>query len=180
MTQAGLGLIDRYTDMRVRRWEALGRRTAGMLPGWRTRGRRRALVVAVAAAIAAFFVTGLLCAFDLRWAPYILLPAMVIFLPAWSMLRIACERHDSAPAQALDELEIAQRNAARSIGLAVTQSLTILPVFYLIMVGSFLPEADAFRTAYAGGAMALAALLAGGCAPGMILGWTRPDPDPEP
>jgi hypothetical protein len=31
--------------------------------------------------------------------------------------------------------------------------------------------------AYAGGLMALTVLLIGGCAPAMILGWTRPDPD---
>jgi hypothetical protein len=27
--------------------------------------------------------------------------------------------------------------------------------------------------------MTLTTLLIGGCTPGMILGWTRPDPEPE-
>jgi hypothetical protein len=35
----------------------------------------------------------------------------------------------------------------------------------------------ALDMAYAGGMMALAALLIGGCLPVMILAWTRPDPD---
>lgn len=50
---------------------------------------------------------------------------------------------------------------------------------YLIFAGAIAPEATAYRTAYAGGLMMLAALLAGGCAPALILAWTRPDPDPE-
>ncbi|MBF6334181.1 hypothetical protein [Nocardia transvalensis] len=180
MTHAATGLLDRYQEYRTRRWQANEERMAGILPGWRTRRRRRALVVTVAAANATMFVTGLLCAFGLRSAPLILLPAMIVFLPAWTILRIASSRHDSAPVQVLDELEIAQRNAARSIGLAITQGLTMLPVAYLMIAGTVAPEADAFRTAYAGSLMTLATLLAGGCAPAMILGWTRPDPDPEP
>lgn len=65
-------------------------------------------------------------------------------------------------------------------GLALTQSLTMPPLAYLIFAGAIAPEAAAYRTAYAGGLMMLAALLAGGCAPAMILAWTRPDPDSEP
>ena len=57
--------------------------------------------------------------------------------------------------------------------------LTLPPLLFLIFSGALLPEADSFRTAYAGGVMMLAALLAGGCAPAMILGWNRPDPEPE-
>ncbi|WP_240505186.1 hypothetical protein [Nocardia mangyaensis] len=79
----------------------------------------------------------------------------------------------------LDEFEIAERNKARSVGLALTQSLTLPPLAYLIVAGTFAPEADAYRTAYAGGLLMMAALRAGGCAPAMILGWTRPDPEPE-
>ncbi|RDI43719.1 hypothetical protein [Nocardia mexicana] len=180
MTSPANTLLDRYQDYRVRRWLVYDERTSGMLPGWRSRARRRALVVAVAAAIAVLFVVGVLCAFDLRWAPLIWLPAAAVFLPAWTVLRIVSQRQDSAPTPTLDEFEIAQRNTARSIGLTLTQSLTLVPLLYLIAAGAVFPEADAFRTAYAGGAMALAALLAGGCAPGMILGWTQPDPEPEP
>ncbi|MEV0061624.1 hypothetical protein [Nocardia sp. NPDC050718] len=54
------------------------------------------------------------------------------------------------------------------------------PLAYLIFSSAIAPEATAYRTAYAGGLMMLAALLAGGCAPAMILAWTRPNPDPEP
>ncbi|GAD82643.1 hypothetical protein FEK33_18720 [Nocardia asteroides NBRC 15531] len=113
---SAIGLIDRYQNYRVRRWLVQEQRTAGMLTGWRTRQRRRLLVVGVVIALS---------------------------------------------------------------GLALTQSLTMPPLAYLIFAGAIAPEAAAYRTAYAGGLMMLAALLAGGCAPAMILAWTRPDPDPE-
>ncbi|MEG8177625.1 hypothetical protein GZH49_03640 [Nocardia terpenica] len=180
MTHPSIGLLDRYQEYRVRRWQEREQKTAGMLPGWRTRTRRRRLVIVVAAAIITMFVIGLLCVFDLRWLPLALIPVALAFIPAWGILRITLDSHDNAPDQALDEMEIEQRNTARSMGLGVTQGLTIIPVFYLILVGAFFPDTDAFRTAYSGGVMALATLLAGGCTPGMILAWTRPDPDPEP
>ena len=53
------------------------------------------------------------------------------------------------------------------------------PLAYLIFGSTFAPEADAYNIAYAGGLMMLATIMAGGCAPAMILGWTRPDPEPE-
>ncbi|MFI6047718.1 hypothetical protein ACIA8C_39300 [Nocardia sp. NPDC051321] len=179
MTHPTIGLLDRYQDYRVRRWQVRDERLAGMLPRWRTRARRRALVITVVASLFAMFATGVLSAFDLRWAPMVSLPAVLVFLPSWTMLRIASQGHDHAPAQTLDEWEIAQRNTARSVGLTITQALVIAPVFYLVYSGAIFPEANAFQTAYAGGIMALAALLAGGCSPAMILGWTRPDPDQE-
>ncbi|MEU0541985.1 hypothetical protein [Nocardia sp. NPDC005978] len=179
MTTMTNGLLDRYQDYRLRRWLIQEQRLSGMLPGWRTRGRRRGLVVTVAAAIAVMFVTGLLCAFDLRLAALVLLPATVVFIPAWGMLRIVSHVQDTAPTATLDELEIAQRESARSIGLTVTQTLALPPVIYLIFVSSLVPHVSAFQSAYAGGVMVLATLLAGGCTPGMILAWNRSDPDPE-
>ena len=134
----------------------------------------------VAAGISVLFASGVLSAFDLGWAPLLCAVCGVIMAIAWTMLRIVTEGHDHAPTAALDEWEVAQRNSARSIGLAITQALTTVPVFYLIFAGTFFPRADAFRTAYAGGAMATATLLAGGCAPAKILAWNRQDPDPEP
>ncbi|WP_370011638.1 hypothetical protein [Nocardia cyriacigeorgica] len=179
MTNATTGLLDRYQEYRVRRWLVQEERTAGLLPGWRTRGRRRLLVVIVAVAVAVLAVAGLLCAFGVNMAALATLPAAVVFMIAWVMLRIASNRQDHAPEEVLDELEIAERNKAHSAGLSLTQMLTLPPLLFLIFSGALLPEADSFRTAYAGGVMMLAALLAGGCAPAMILGWNRPDPEPE-
>ncbi|MEV6274626.1 hypothetical protein [Nocardia sp. NPDC051832] len=179
MTTTTNGLLDRYQDYRLRRWLVQEERLSGMFPRWRTRRRRRALVLTVAVAITVMFIAGVLCAFNLREAALAMLPAALIFIPAWGLLRIVSQVQDSAPAATLDELEIAQRNTARSIGLSITQFLALPPVLYLIFVSSLFPDTSIFQSAYAGGVMVLATLLAGGCAPGMILGWNRLDPDPE-
>ncbi|WP_459549154.1 hypothetical protein [Nocardia sp. X0981] len=172
-------LLDRYQNYRVRRWLAREKQLAGVLPGWRTRRRRRALVCTVIATLVLVFAAGLLCAFGLQWAALASGIGALGFLPSWTVLRIISQAQDNAPAETLDELEIAQRDTARSMGLTITHALAVPPVMYLIWSGALFPEADAFRTAYAGGVMALATLLAGGCAPAMILAWSHPDPEPE-
>lgn len=172
-------LIDRYQAYRVRRWLVREKQLAGMLPRWRTRGRRHALVITATVALTAMFVSGVLCAFGLEWAALLAGLGALLFLPSWTMVRIVSHAQDNAPAETLDEMEMAQRETARSIGLTITQSLCVIPVMYLIYSGALFPEADAFRTAYAGGVMLLATLLAGGCAPAMIFAWSKPEPEPE-
>lgn len=87
-------------------------------------------------------------------------------------------RQGDAPRATLDELEIAQRDSARSVGLTATQNLMMIPILYLI-VGAVVTRGQDENMAYAGGLMALTMLLVGGCLPAIILGWTRPDPLPE-
>ena len=179
---AGTGpktLLEHYEAYRIRRWLVREQKIAGMLPGWRTTRRRRALVVTVIATLTLMFVAGVLCAFGLEWAALAGGSAALVFLPSWVMVRIVADSQDNAPAGTLDELEFAQRESARSFGLTLTQVLSVIPMMYLVWSGALFPEADAFRTAYAGGVMILATLLAGGCAPAMILAWNRSDPEPE-
>jgi hypothetical protein len=85
-------------------------------------------------------------------------------------------RQGDAPEAALDEYEVQQRNSARSIGLTITQYLMLVPIGYLLVASIYLQDTDA-DVAYTGALMSLAVLVFGGCAPAMILGWTRPDPD---
>lgn len=93
------------------------------------------------------------------------------------MLQIVSGRQGDAPLAILDEYELAQRNSARSIGLTLTQYLMLLPIGYLIFGSVFTDGGTDTDMAYAGGLMAITVLLIGGCAPAMILGWTRPDPE---
>lgn len=175
---ADVDLIERYQEFRTRRFLKREQVWANSLPGWRTRRRRRALVIALLATFVVMFAISVLCAFGLRWAPLWWLPASLVFVLVWSVLQIVSSGRGDAPAPALDEFEIAQRNSARSIGLTVTQNLMLIPVGYLIFgsVGTGGADGD---MAYAGGLMALTVLLVGGCSPAMILGWTRPDMEPD-
>ncbi|HEX9831475.1 MAG TPA: hypothetical protein VGA66_00055 [Mycobacterium sp.] len=169
-------LIDRYQNFRTRRFLKHERTYAHALPRWRTQRRRRALVVALAVTFAFMAVVSVMCAFGIRWAPLLWLPACVLFYPVWIVLQIVSGRQGDAPQAALDEYEVQQRNSARSIGLTITQYLMLLPIFYLI-VGSVITGGTDVDMAYAGGLMATTVLVIGGCAPAMILGWIRPNPE---
>ncbi len=130
------------------------------------------LVVGLSVTFAFMFAVAILCAFGFWWAPLLWLPACAAFFPMWIALQIVSGRRGDAPEAALDEYEIQQRNSARSIGLTVTQYLMLIPIFYLI-IGSAITDGADTDMAYAGGLMATAVLVIGGCAPAMILGWTR-------
>src|SRR5258705_13760104 len=124
----------------------------------------------------------LLCAFGIRWAPLLWLPACLLFFPLWILLQIVSGRQGDAPQAALDEYEVQQRNSARSIGLTLTQNLMLLPIGYLIIGSTITQNVTAATTvdmAYAGGLMALTGLLIGGRTQAMIRGWIRPRPDAQ-
>ncbi|BBX20414.1 hypothetical protein CRI77_26545 [Mycolicibacterium duvalii] len=171
-----ISVLDRYQHYRARRFLKHEQTYANSLPSWRTQRRRRILVVGLALTFAVMAVISVLCAFGFRIAALAWIPATLIFLPLWVALQIVSGRQGDAPNATLDEFELAQRNNARSIGLAITQNLMLLPIFYLI-IGSVSTDFGDGNIAYAGGLMTLTVLLIGGCTPAMILGWTRPDPD---
>jgi hypothetical protein len=175
-TQSDETLLDRYQDYRTRRFLKHEQKYANSLTGWRNQRRRRMLVVGLSVTFAFMFAVAILCAFGLWWAPLLWLPACAVFFPMWIALQVVSGRRGDAPAEALDEYEIQQRNSARSIGLTVTQYLMLIPIFYLIF-GSVITHGLDTHMAYAGGLMATAVLLIGGCTPAMILGWTRRSDD---
>ncbi|CAM2770035.1 DUF3180 domain-containing protein [Prescottella defluvii] len=174
---SGATLVDRYEDFRTRRFLRREAQTANWLPRWRTRARRRTLVVVLAVFFTGMFVTSIgsyfADAFALGW-----LVLAVPFLPTWTILQIVSSRQSDAPRLALDEREITERNSARSIGLTTLQWLILLPIFALVWGAGF-DGIDHRALAYAGGSTVLSALLLGGCLPAMILAWTLPDPDPD-
>ncbi|MCV7282746.1 hypothetical protein H7J88_24210 [Mycolicibacterium flavescens] len=174
--QPDRNLIDRYQDFRTRRFLKHERTYANLFPRWRTQSRRRLLVVGLAITFACMFVVSVLSAVNMRWAPLAWLGACIVFLPLWTMLQIVSGRQGDAPEAALDEYEVQQRNSARSIGLTITQYLMLIPIGYLLIASIYLQDTDA-DVAYAGALMSLAVLVFGGCAPAMILGWSRPDPE---
>ena len=81
-TQTDPTLIDRYQNFRTQRFLKYERTYAHSLPRWRTQGRRRALVAGLAATFAFMAVVSVMCAFGIRWAPLLWLPACAVLLPA--------------------------------------------------------------------------------------------------
>ena len=171
-------LITRYQTRRTRRFLADEQRWSTWFPTWRTQSRRRILVVSLGVVFALMFAVGVLCHFGVARAPLLWFPVCLLFFPAWIMLQVVSGRQADAPASTLDEWEVEQRDSARSIGLAVTQNLGLIAVFYLLYGAVFAPDGNA-DWHYAGAIFTLVALMVGGCTPAMILGWTRPDAEPE-
>ncbi|MGC0362606.1 peptidoglycan/LPS O-acetylase OafA/YrhL [Rhodococcus sp. 27YEA15] len=169
-------VLTRYQDYRTRRFLKGEADTRHMLPRWRTRHRRRILVVTLGVLFTAMVVASTACLFfpmaALAW-PVI----SFMFLPVWTSLQLVSGRQGDAPKDALDEWEIQQRNEARSIGLTVTQTLVLIVALFLIFASVLHWNIE--RLGYAGGVLALSAMLIGACTPAMILGWTRPDIDPS-
>jgi hypothetical protein len=171
-------VLERYQDHRTARFLKQEKAWAHSLPRWRSRSRRRALVVALALTLLFMTVVSVLCATGLRTAALLWLPACVLFTPIWIVIQIVSGRRGDAPEGALDEFEIARRNNARSIALTLTSTLMMVPIFYLI-IGATQRWGDGHDLAYSGGLMTLTVLLMGVCAPAMMLAWTAPDPDPD-
>lgn len=171
-------LVERYQAYRVRRFLANSEKWRDMLPGWRTRPRRRALVTGLAVTFALMLAVAVACHFS-EWAPLLWLPVCVLFLPIWTSLAVVSGRQGDAPTEALDEWEVQQQNSARSIALSITQWLMTIPVAYLI-IGSVVTGGSHTTMAYTGGLLTLTMLMVGGCLPTMILAWSQPDPEPDP
>lgn len=170
-------LLENYQEYRTRRFLRNEAVTGNWLPGWRTRARRRVLVSALAGIFAAMIAIGVVCLWSMLVGPLLWVTAAVLFLPTWTILQVVSSRQSDAPRAALDEREIAERDSARSIGLTITQSLTLLPTFALVFASA--GDAVSGSVVYACGLWIITALMIGGCSPAMILAWSRPDPEPD-
>jgi len=170
-------LLERYETRRTRKFLENQERTAGWMPSWHTRSRRRLLVVILAVVIAAMFTTSIVTYF-VQTAAVAWLPLTVALLVSWTSLQIVCGRVSDAPRHALDEREITERNSARSIGLSVAQTLVLVPTIVLI-VGSTIESVNHKNLCYAAGGFTLTSILLAGMLPAMILGWIRPDDEPD-
>ena len=171
--------IARYQGYRTRRFLANEQRWSTWLPTWRTRSRRRSLVVALGAVYVFMFVVGVLCHLGVQWGPILWLPACLAFFPVWVAVQVVSGRQGDAPASTLDEWEIEQRNEARSIGFTVTQNLVLLAAAYTVVTSVLAAPDGNTNWHYAAGLFTLVALLVGGTTPAMILAWTRSDPVAE-
>lgn len=175
MTTPEMNVLTRYQEFRTRRFLENDAKTRHWLPNWRTQAKRRKLVVAVGIVLAALVIISISSLFFVL-APLAWVPASIAFIALWTVLQTVSGRRGDAPAGALDEWEIQQRNEARSIGLTVTQTLVLAAAFASIFLSTL---TDIPELAYAGGLWTLSALMIGICTPSMILAWITPDPEPD-
>lgn len=175
------GRYERYRADRVARYAAQIERRSHSLPKWRTRRRRRFLVGTNAVAIVLMVVIAVVACFGSysEWTAMLVTYSLVLATLPAGWLQIVTDRQADAPAELLDEFELAQRDSARSLGLQVLQVGFAVPIFFVFYTQ--IMEGDTSRSlTYGGWILMLAVFSLGITLPTMILGWALPDPEPEP
>lgn len=166
----------RYDEWRAQRHLRFAAKYAQKLPRWRNRRSYRRLVmwqvgnvlIALAAAILAFST-------DWFGIPFLL--AVGGCLACQHCLRIVTGSVADAPVTALDEIQLAQRNSARSIGFVAVYSLMFIPYVILVVVGT--RDWVSGQTVYGTGILLITLVLFGTLLPTLLTAWWMSDPDPE-
>ena len=159
---------ERHVELRARMDE---KREQAMTfaPSWRTRGRRRALVVLVVAVLAAMAVWAHLNPNEMVLA----LAGIVAVAVLMVVLRVLTRAVAETPRRDLDERDRDLRDAAWRQAYLVTLVVLVLFVGYAMVVGDGPGGGDQ--------AMRVGLALVLGCvsAPTLALAWTLPNDDPE-
>ncbi|WP_299575077.1 hypothetical protein [uncultured Williamsia sp.] len=168
----------RYEAWRVRYYEKTQAKNAHRLVGMRNRRGARILAAGVLFSLVLLLIASAMSFVLQPWffLPFVLgLAGVLTFL---KLLGIVTGNIAEAPVASLDELQLAKRNSARSIGYLAVFSLMFIPYLVLIFVGS---AADSVSgdTVYGFGILLITFLLIGTCTPTLLLAWWTEDPDPE-
>lgn len=168
----------RYEAWRVRYYEKSLAKNAHRLTGLRNRRGARILVGGVLVSLALLVVASVMSFVSHVWffIPFLLgLAGVFTFL---KLLGIVTGNIAEAPVASLDELQLAKRNSARSIGYLAVFSLMFIPYLVLIVVGSSVDSVSG-HTVYGFGVLLITLMLIGTCCPTLLLAWWTEDPDPE-
>lgn len=168
----------RYDAWRVRCYEKSQAKHAHRLVGMRNRRGARILVGGVLASLTVLTAASALSFVSHVWffVPYALgLAGVFCFL---KLLGIITGNIAEAPVASLDELQLAKRNSARSIGYLTVFGLMFIPYIALILVGSAVDSVSG-DTVYGFGVLLITLLIVGTCSPTVLLAWWTDDPDPE-
>lgn len=168
----------RYEEWRVRQYEKTQAKNAHRLAGMRNRRGARILACGVLVSLVLLVIASAMSFVSHVWffIPFILgLAGVFGFL---KLLGIVTGNIAEAPVASLDELQLAKRNSARSIGYLAVFSLMFIPYLALIFVGSSV-ESVSGHTVYGFGVLLITLMLVGTCSPTLLLAWWTEDPDPE-
>jgi protein-S-isoprenylcysteine O-methyltransferase Ste14 len=168
----------RYEAWRVRTYEKTLAKNARRLPGMRNRRGARILAAGVLVSLLLLLAASVM-SFVLQ--PWYFIPfgaGLVGVLGFLRLLAIVTGNIAEAPVASLDELQLAKRNSARSIGYIVLFGLMFVPYLALIFVGSAFDSVSG-DTVYGFGILLITFMLIGTCSPTLLLAWWTEDPDPE-
>ncbi|MGU3292583.1 hypothetical protein [Williamsia sp. M5A3_1d] len=167
----------RYEDWRLARYERSCAKNAHRWPTLRNRRSFRRLVIALAGAETILLASAVVAIFSYWFfAPFVI--SIVALMLILGVLRTVTGSIIDAPVGALDEIQLAQRNSARSIGYFAVFSLSFIPYFVLIFMGSAMDLIKG-QNVYGIGVLLIALMVIGVSTPTMLTAWWMADPDPE-
>jgi hypothetical protein len=175
--EATPALWRRYEEWRGRRHQEFNDKNAHRLTSWRTRRTYRRLVLVQAffaillilSSILAFFDTGIFL------VPFLI--GLVGIMTTLYLMRIVTGSIADTPVTALDEIQVAQRNSARSIGFTVLYCLMFIP--YAVLVVLSFDEQVSGQAVYGSAILLITLVLSAISVPTMLTAWWMADPDPE-
>uniref|UniRef100_UPI003D92C495 hypothetical protein n=1 Tax=Gordonia sp. B7-2 TaxID=3420932 RepID=UPI003D92C495 len=168
----------RYDEWRGNRYLQFNQRHAHQLSTWRNRRGYRRLVLLLAFMLAMMIVATVMAFSSRTWFVIPFLVGLAGVMASLYLLRIVTGSVADAPVSALDEIQLAQRNSARSIGLFVMFVLMFVPYLVLIAlsIGDDPVSAD---LVYGTAVLLISLLLTAMCVPTMLTAWWMSEPDPE-
>ncbi|SDU58350.1 hypothetical protein [Gordonia westfalica] len=167
----------RYENWRGRRHEEFNAKHAHRLTTWRNQRAYRRLVITLLGALAFIIASSYLAFLSSGW---FLLPfgvGLVSVITIQTALRIVTGSIADAPVSALDEIQLAQRNSARSFGFFVLYAVMFIPYFVLVAI-SMRDEVPG-QWVYGSAILLISLVLTAICVPNMLIAWWMGDPDPE-
>lgn len=169
----------KYETWQANNHEQFLRRWGTKFPTWRNRRTARRLVIALVAAWTLILVCSL-AAFFTKWfaIPFVVL-IFFVFIPSVSILRAITLNVSDAPAAALDEIQLATRNAARSLAFTLLWATMFIPYLVLIVVSIASRDSVSSQVVYGAGTLLVVLVMAATSLPTCLVGWWLNDPDPE-
>ncbi|GGF35942.1 hypothetical protein [Williamsia phyllosphaerae] len=168
----------RYETWRAVRYERTIAKNAGRYPRLRNRRSFRRLVTLLVAFLLMLVVSAVIAFVNSTWFLIPYLVSLGGILTTLTVLKVVTGSVADAPVSALDEIQLAQRNSARSIGYFVLFSLMFIPFVMLTFMGSAFDLVSG-QNVYGVGILLITITLIGTCTPTMLTSWWQADPDPD-
>ncbi|NDZ96325.1 hypothetical protein G3I13_03865 [Streptomyces sp. SID6673] len=166
----------RYDEWRAGRHLRFNEKHAGALNSWRTRrGARQLVLLQVSALVVA--LVGAVTSFATMWFVIPFVVGVIGSLLVQYALRIVTGSIAGTPVPALDEIQLAQRNSARSVGFFVLYTLMFIPYAILIVLGTH--DSVNGQSVYGTGILLITLVAIAVALPTMLTAWWMNDPDPE-
>ncbi|WP_189339125.1 hypothetical protein [Williamsia muralis] len=168
-----------YESAQARRHQKFMARSGTRFNGLRNRRSARRLIIALIATMLLIFATAIAMFFT-DWAavPFVGL-VFCALLPLVYALKVVTLNVSDAPAAVLDEIQLASRNAARSIAYTALWISMFIPYAILLILSTGRGDSVDAQAIYGSAVLLIILVTAATCIPTCLIGWWLPDPDPE-